>query len=105
MRKEEKLVISLLYFSQIQEIFSPDWDDYKGYRLTHIVCLDALALAGAKLLVKSLNQENKPDYSVISRYLKKIRKFDWSSEGNLKFLKGINGSKSLAEELKTLMMA
>lgn len=48
--KEKMLNLALLYFETIKEYLPEEWDDYKNYKLTHIVCLDALAMAGNKLL-------------------------------------------------------
>ncbi|MFF2286655.1 ParB N-terminal domain-containing protein [Peribacillus butanolivorans] len=44
--KEKILYISLYFFNEIKEILPKQWDDYKQFRLTHIVCLNALAMAG-----------------------------------------------------------
>lgn len=102
--KEEKLMLVLVYFNGIKEIFNQEWLDYKDYRLTHIVCLNALAFAGAELFEKVINIEKKHiDYAQIMKYLYRIKPMEWSSDGPLKYLKGINGSKTLAIDLKSLM--
>jgi DNA sulfur modification protein DndB len=46
--KDERLMIALVYFNGIKEHFTKEWFDYKEYRITHIVCLNALAIAGAR---------------------------------------------------------
>lgn len=102
--KEEKLVIVIFYFTAIKELFNKEWLDYKDYRITHIVCLNALAFAGAELLLKVVHLKEKHiDYGLISKHIQKIRGIDWSSDGPFKYIKGLNGSKTLGHELISLM--
>lgn len=104
--KEEKLILAYNYYGAIKETFSKEWLDYKGYRLTHIVCLDALSIAGADLLAKYVSKKNKEIvYAGIIHSVRKLRKIDWSSEGTLKYLKGLAGSKRLAPDLSSLMLS
>lgn len=104
--REEKLTVALTYYNSIKEIFCEEWNDYKGFRITHIVCLDALSIAGSHILVQLLT-DNKRHLmkNDLIRYLKKLRTIDWSSEGSLKYLKGITGSRTLAGELKSQMLS
>ncbi|WP_339241266.1 DGQHR domain-containing protein [Paenibacillus sp. FSL F4-0243] len=102
--KEERLVLVLVYFNGVKEIFNSEWLDYKEYRITHIVCLNALAFAGAELFKKVINIEKKYiDYGQIIKHLQRIKSMEWSSNGPLKYLQGLNGSKTLANDLKSLM--
>ncbi|MEK3915304.1 DGQHR domain-containing protein [Paenibacillus sp. FSL H7-0331] len=104
--KEEKLTMALQYFNNIKETFSHEWLDYSGYRLTHIVCLDALSIAGSEVLSKCTTESKRQfDYNGITKAIKKISKIDWSINGPLKYLKGMSGSKSLATELKDHMLS
>ncbi|MGF9917711.1 DGQHR domain-containing protein [Paenibacillus ehimensis] len=102
--KEEKLMLCLFYFNALKENFSQEWMDYKEYRITHIVCLNALAIAGAEVFSKVVSEDTKQiDYNRILKYVKKLRKFDWSSTGILKYIKGLSGSKTLASDLMSYM--
>jgi DNA sulfur modification protein DndB len=99
--REEKLMLALVYFNSVKELFNKEWLDYSEYRITHIVCLNALAIAGADVLQMATNNEKKQiDYNKIVRKIKKMNKMDWSITGPLKYIKGINGSKALASDLK-----
>ena len=72
-----------------------EWSDYKQYRLTHIVCLNALAIAGNKIIPSNYNFVSNQ----LTKRMSSIKIFDWSSEGTLKYLKGASGSKLLAEDI------
>ncbi|WJQ78971.1 DGQHR domain-containing protein [Brevibacillus brevis] len=99
LNKEEKLALSLIYFNSIKEKYSDEWDDYKGFRLTHIVCLDALSIAGSQVISKYVYDNHQVNYNAIVRCVKKLRKIDWSVNGSLRYVKGLSGSKTLAEDL------
>ncbi|MEC0094356.1 DGQHR domain-containing protein [Paenibacillus macquariensis] len=101
---EEKYQIALNYYRSIKDIFSKEWIDYGEYRITHIVCLDALSIAGSKVLTKSMNDRGRIDYNLMNKHVKKLSSMDWSSDGSLKYLKGIGGSKSLAIDLIDMML-
>ncbi|MBT2766020.1 DGQHR domain-containing protein [Paenibacillus sp. ISL-20] len=102
--KHEKVEIAIRYFNLIRENYPNEWMNYKEFKLTHIVCLDALAMAGSKLLLHSRKENSKHiDYDKFTRSVKQLRKIDWSTEGPLKYLKGISGSKTLAVELFDMM--
>ncbi len=103
--KEEKLSMALQYFNAIKEMFSHEWLDYSGFRLTHIVCLDALSIAGSEVLSKCTTDSKRQfDYNSLMKAVKKLNKIDWSVNGTLKYLKGMSGSKSLAIDLKEQML-
>jgi len=102
--KEEKLLLIMFYFNSIKETLPQQWEKYKEYRLTHIVCLDALSIAGSFVLSRSVDSNKKIDHNLILKSVKKLKKIDWSIDGTLKYLKGISGSKSLASDLKTLII-
>ncbi|PAD28719.1 hypothetical protein CHH60_23755 [Paenibacillus sp. 7523-1] len=100
LNKETKLTLGLVYFNAIKEQFNTEWLSYKEYRLTHIVCLNALAIAGAEILNEAISRsKGKMDYSFIEKSVKKMRNTEWSAEGPLKYLKGISGSRMLAQDL------
>ncbi|CAH8712466.1 DGQHR domain-containing protein [Paenibacillus thiaminolyticus] len=102
--KDEKLGLILTYFNQLRELYPDEWSNYKEHRLTHIVCLDALAMAGSRLLNDYKKDENTHvDYQGFVRAIKRLRKIDWSIEGPFKYLKGINGSKTLSKDLYEIM--
>lgn len=101
---EEKYQITLNYYRAIKDTFSKEWIDYGKYRITHIVCLDALSIAGSKLLTNNVNEHKRIDYNIINKHIKKLQKMDWSSDGSLKYLKGMSGSKSLALDLVDMML-
>jgi DNA sulfur modification protein DndB len=102
--KEEKLMLVLVYFNGIKELFNKEWLDYKEYRITHIVCLNAIAFAGAELFAKIVNIEKKHiDYSQINKHIQRIKGLEWSSNGPFKYIKGLSGSKTLAIDLTSLM--
>ncbi|GKS10872.1 hypothetical protein YDYSY3_18720 [Paenibacillus chitinolyticus] len=98
--KEEKLTLSLIYFNSIKEHFNTEWLNYKEYRLTHIVCLNALAIAGAEIFSFALiRQQGKFDYNLIQKCVKRLKGMQWGAEGPLKYLKGISGSRILASDI------
>lgn len=104
--KLEKLLITLFYYNEIKDLFNAEWIDYKGHRLSHIVCLDALAISGAKVINTNVSENLKAiNYEGISKKVKKLRKFNWTSEGGLKYLKGMSGSRALAEDLTSRMLS
>lgn len=96
--KEEKLAVAIVYYDSIRKHYPVEWDEYKGYRLTHIVCLDALSLAGHQVLLKCLGGKKHIDLSMIQKYVKRLS-VDWSAQGPLKYLKGLSGSRTLANDL------
>ncbi|MFK4391101.1 hypothetical protein CN563_11760 [Bacillus sp. AFS026049] len=98
--KEKILNITLTYFNCFKELLPVEWSDYKQYRLTHIVCLNALAIAGNKIIPSNYNfVSNQLNIKEVTKKLSSIKVFDWSSEGTLKYLKGASGSKLLAEDI------
>ncbi|MCZ8514974.1 DGQHR domain-containing protein [Paenibacillus filicis] len=102
--KEEKLTVALTYFDTIRQTFSSEWSDYKGSRLTHIVCLDALSMAGNHVLLKCMIERKKHiDLTAIQKHVKRLS-LDWSAQGPLKYLKGMSGSRTLATDLKEQML-
>ncbi|CAG7610954.1 hypothetical protein PAESOLCIP111_01312 [Paenibacillus solanacearum] len=103
--KEEKLNIALTYFRSIQELLTEEWNDYNEYRLSHIVCLEALSLAGKELLLKSKHETRKQiDFQSVQKSINKLKSLDWSVNGPLRYLKGLNGSKSLANDLRSILL-
>lgn len=102
--KEEKLMLVLVYFNNIKETFNKEWLDYKNYRITHIVCLNAFAFAGTEIFIRIVNADRRHiEYGQITKYLQRIRGIDWSSDGPLKYIKGLSGSKTLALDMVSLM--
>jgi len=102
--KEEKLSLAMSYYSSIKELLPEDWADYKGSRLTHIVCIDALSIAGCHILTTCLHEMKRQiDLQLVQKQVKHLSRIDWSTTGSLKYLKGLNGSKQLAEDLKNIM--
>ncbi|MGC6589680.1 DGQHR domain-containing protein [Paenibacillus sp. Dod16] len=98
--KNEKLILALIYFNTLKEQFNKEWLDYKSYRITHIVCLNALAIVGAHILENAVGNKRKQiDYKLIEKNVKKIKNIDWSTEGALKYIKAMSGSKTLASDL------
>lgn len=103
--KEEKLNMALTYFIGIQEILPQQWNNYKEYRLTHIVCLEALSIVGKDLLLKYKHENRKQmDLQKALKSVYKLTELDWSTEGSLRYLKGLNGSKSLATDLRSILI-
>lgn len=100
--KEEKLALSMKYYEAIKLKFPEEWGNYKGHRITHIVCLDALSMAGLHVLLKSLKGK-KVELQAIEKRISRLS-LDWSSQGPLKYLKGIGGSKTLAVDLTDQMI-
>ncbi|WP_219834247.1 DGQHR domain-containing protein [Paenibacillus sp. R14(2021)] len=103
--KEEKLMLCLVYFNAIKELFNKEWLDYKEYRLTHIVCLNAIAIAGGVFLSKVISEEKRAiDYNQVIKGVNKLKSMDWSAAGTLRYIKGMSGSKTLANDLITQMI-
>lgn len=102
--RQEKLDFVLRYYSEIQQVCSEQWSDYKAYRISHIVCLDALSIAGRDIWLNCLKENKRSiDYGKMIRSVQKLATVDWSSSGPLKYLKGLSGSKSLAKDLIEVM--
>lgn len=102
--KQEKLTIALTYYDTIRQTFITEWSTYKEYRLTHIVCLDALSIVGHQVLLRCMTEGKKHvDLASIPKYIKKLS-VDWSAQGPLKYLKGMSGSRTLASDLKEQML-
>ncbi|MFE4145063.1 hypothetical protein ACFX4I_25045 [Peribacillus sp. YIM B13472] len=100
--KEKNLYISLYYFNEIKNIFPNQWSEYKKYRLTHIVCLNALSIAGNTIILENYNfSSNQLNNTEIPKSLTNIQNIDWSSEGSFKYLKGVSSSNFLAADLVT----
>ncbi|MEK4250344.1 hypothetical protein [Paenibacillus sp. FSL W7-1287] len=103
--KEEKLSLAMFYFSRVKDMFPSEWMDYKGQKLTHIVCLDALSIAGAQVLSNCVQEPRKQvDLIAASRHIKRIKGIKWSIDGPLKYIKGLSGSRTLAAELVEQML-
>ncbi|MGG4443734.1 DGQHR domain-containing protein [Brevibacillus fortis] len=104
--KQEKLIAAIEFYSALRETFPNEWVDYKGSKLTHIVCLDALSMAGSQVIVKSLSENKRHiDIKLLRRYVVNLKlQVDWSTDGRLKYVKGMSGSKQLANELKEIML-
>lgn len=98
--KEKKLNLSLFYFNTIKELFPDEWENNKLYRMTHITCLNALAIAGNKIINDNyLVKSQQPDSVEIAKILINLKEIDWMSSGDLKYLKGAAGSKVLASDI------
>jgi DNA sulfur modification protein DndB len=103
--KEEKLNMALTYYNGIKENFVEEWNDYKAFKLTHIVSLDALSMAGSSVLGKCLHESQKKiNFESVLKRIQRLSVVDWSSDGSLKYIKGTSGSKSLAADFKNLML-
>lgn len=102
--KEKILNITMFYFNLIKELLPDEWDDYKNYRLTHITCLNALAIVGNELINENyLAKSQQPDSVKIANKLMNLGEIDWSSSGDLKFVKGVAGTKLLANDIKSCL--
>lgn len=100
--KEKILNITMFYFNLIKELLPDEWDDYKNYRLTHITCLNALAIVGNELINENyLAKSQQPDSIKIANKLLSLGEIDWSANGDLKFVKGVAGTKMLAGDIRS----
>lgn len=100
--KEKILNITMFYFNLIKELLPDEWDDYKNYRLTHITCLNALAIVGNELINENyLAKSQQPDSVKIANKLLNLGEIDWSASGDLKFVKGVAGTKVLAKDIRS----
>lgn len=98
--KEKKLNLCLFYFNTIKELFPDQWEDNSLYRMTHITCLNALAIAGNTLIANNfLEKSQQPDSVKIVQKLINLKEIDWLAIGDLKYLKGAAGSKILANDI------
>ncbi len=98
--KERKLNIALLYFNLIKDLFPEQWDDNQLYRMTHITCLNALAIVGNKIINENYSMKSQqPDSVKITKLLSNLKEIDWLSTGNLKYIKGAAGCKMLADDI------
>ncbi|MFD3273599.1 hypothetical protein ACE3MS_26220 [Paenibacillus dendritiformis] len=81
-------------------MFNTEWLNYKEYRLTHIVCLNALAIARAEIFTVAVTkQHGKVDYNFIYKCVKRLKGIEWGAEGPLKYLKGISGARMLVSDI------
>lgn len=99
--KEQKLAVAIAYFDTIRQCFVTEWENYKEFRLTHIVCLDALSMAGSSVLLECLPEGKKQ--VIVQKYVKRLA-MDWSAQGPLRYLKGMSGSKTLSVDLRDQML-
>ncbi|MEC0272813.1 hypothetical protein [Peribacillus frigoritolerans] len=61
-----------------------------------------LSIAGNHIISENYNfYSNQMNDTEISKSLTHIQNIDWSSEGSLKYLKGVSGSNLLAADLIT----
>lgn len=98
--KEKKLNLCLFYFNTIKELFPDEWYDNKLYRMTHITCLNALAIVGNKVINDNyLAKSQQPDSVKIVENIIKLEEIDWLSTGDLKYLKGVPGTKILVSDI------
>ncbi|PYF07219.1 DGQHR domain-containing protein [Ureibacillus chungkukjangi] len=98
--KEKKLNIALFYFNLIKELFPEEWEDSKDYKITHITCLYGLAIAGNKILNDNyLAKPQQVDSVKIANILVNLKEIDWSSNGDLKYIKGLPGANMLASDI------
>lgn len=98
--KEKILSIVLFYFNVIKEILTDEWENIKAHRLTHIVSLNALSIAGNEIINENfLHKSLQPDSGKIISMLENLKQIDWSVNGDLKYLKGVSGSKLLAQDI------
>ena len=98
--KEKKLNLCLFYFNTIKELFPDEWEDNKLYRMTHVTCLNALAMVGNQIINDNyLVKSQQPDSVKIAQILMNLKEIDWFSNGDLKYLKGAAGSKVLASDI------
>lgn len=100
--KEKILNITMFYFNLIKELLPDEWDDYKNYRLTHITCLNALAIVGNELINENyLAKSQQPDSVKVASKLLNLGEIDWSASGDLRFIKGVAGTKMLADDIRS----
>ncbi|MEK5081122.1 DGQHR domain-containing protein [Solibacillus sp. FSL W7-1436] len=99
--KEKILNLTMFYFNLIKELLPDEWEDYQNYRLTHITCLNALAIVGNELINENyLAKSQQPDSVRIANKLVNLGEIDWSATGDLKFVKGVAGTKLLAGDIR-----
>lgn len=99
--KEKILNLTMFYFNLIKELLPDEWEDYQNYRLTHITCLNALAVVGNELINENyLAKSQQPDSIKIANKLVNLGEIDWSATGDLKFVKGVAGTKLLASDIR-----
>lgn len=104
MPKEKKLNLCLFYFNTLKELFPEEWDDNLNYRLTHITCLNALAISGSYIISNNfLEKSQQPDSVKIVQLLASLEQINWLSNGDLKYLKGAAGSRILANDIMNCM--
>ncbi|UNT53834.1 hypothetical protein [Lysinibacillus capsici] len=54
----------MFYFNTIKELFPDEWDDNKLYRMTHITCLNALAIVANKVINENYLVKSQQPVSV-----------------------------------------
>lgn len=98
--REKILSITLFYFNAIKDTLPEEWEDFRAYRLTHIIALNALAIAGNEIINENfLHKSQQPNSSKILSMLENIKQIDWSTSGDLQYLKGVSGSKLLSQDI------
>ncbi|MCY9692268.1 DGQHR domain-containing protein [Paenibacillus alginolyticus] len=98
--KEDRLMLALIYFNSLKNHYMNEWSNYKEFRITHIVCLNALSIVGAAILSACVSQDKKQiDFNRVDKFVKKINGIDWASSSSLRYIRGATGSKTLASEI------
>jgi len=98
--KEKILNITLLYYKVISEILPEEWKDHKNYRISHVTCLNSLAIVGNGLINEYFStKSNQVDSQKLTDRLANLTLIDWSTKGDLKYVKGVAGIKMLAEDI------
>ncbi|EON70252.1 hypothetical protein [Lysinibacillus sphaericus] len=68
--------------------------------MTYVTCLNALSIAGNIIINDNyLKKSQQPDSVKIANMMTHLSNIDWLAIGDLKYLKGIGGSKMLAEDI------
>ena len=102
--KEKILNLTMFYFNLIKELLPDEWEDYQNYRLTHITCLNALAIVGNELINENyLVKSQQPDSVKIANKLLNLVDIDWSASGDLQYIKGVAGTKLLAKDIRNCL--
>jgi DNA sulfur modification protein DndB len=98
--KEKILSIALFYFNSIKETLPNEWEDFKSFRLTHVISLNALAIVGNNIINENfLYKSQQPNSNKIQSIIENLKQVDWSTNGDLRYLKGTSGSKLLAQDI------
>ncbi|UOF90457.1 DGQHR domain-containing protein [Fodinisporobacter ferrooxydans] len=97
---DEKLLSAKSFFRSIAKVWKNEWNDYKNYKLRHVLGLFALSYVAKDVLNDCFNYDTrKLDEGAVYELIWNMKDFDWSKQGSLQTISGYAGSNYIAKDL------